>query len=184
MRNALLIPLTVLMLTACREQLTVRTPSPTQLASSAQAPLLTRSPNTAPSSQANIYRDDQLCFTIDIPSGWKAYGEPGGFASFTSSDSSASFRMSNVDLGVQPTLDQALANVRRGSLGNAIQNITSLTISDQPRLLISLTKAEYTTLALVITPPCGGSRHALFIAGTNADQTQMKAFVNQLHLIQ
>jgi hypothetical protein len=129
------------------------------------------------------YRDNRLCFAVEVDADWKTDGMPGGFASFAVGSGRAAFQITNVDLGSVPDLDGALAEVRRGAGGAYIQDIRAdLRVDDQPaRLVVFTSKFDYPFVALVIAPDCGDGRHALFISATGVDQAQFEAFLSRVH---
>lgn len=129
-----------------------------------------------------LYQDGQLCFHIEVPADWATDGALGGFASFASTASQESFRITNSDMGNDPTLEKALAELQRGSQGPHVQTVQNFTIGNQPALWITLApETDFTFVALVIAPDCGAGKHSLFISASRADQKQFQQFLSRLH---
>lgn len=151
-------------------------------------PLPTSAPTPTPSipsptvSEA-AYQDNRLCFTVTVPTSWQTDGVRGGFASFTPPDSQSLFRITNATSGDQMTLERALADLRRGSLGPSIQEVKEATVDGQPAVWITLAPdAQFSFVVLVIAPDCGDAQHALFISASRADQTQFEAFLRRVRI--
>jgi hypothetical protein len=132
----------------------------------------------------DIYQDNRLCFAVELPADWSADGVTGGFASFSPANNEQSFRITNVHLDDTPTLTDALAELRRGSLGHQIAAVREITVDHHPAVWVTVAPtADFTFLALVIAPDCGDGSHALFISATNANQAQFAAFLTYVQIL-
>lgn len=137
----------------------------------------------ATSVPSSTYADPFLCFTVEVPTDWKIDGMKGGFASFSVPDGLPSFNVSNVSLK-NPNLPEALANLRRGSLGSVIRDVRDITISNEPASLVTFNPGtEFTVVAIVIRPECHGGPGALFLASRNADEAQFESFLRRVELL-
>jgi hypothetical protein len=151
-------------------------------------PLPTRNPTpvsslSSPTVVEEVYQDDRLCFAVNVPADWQTDGVSGGFASFTPPNGQSSFRITNVALGTQPTLESALADLRRGALGSSMQEVKDTTVDGQQALWITLAPdAQFSFVVLLITPQCGDSHHALYISASRTDQAQFEAFLRRLRI--
>ncbi len=151
-------------------------------------PSVTAVPTPTPEGHASEYKDTWLCFAVEVPVGWIADGVPGGFALFMSETDQNSFNITNVALE-ETTLAQALAEVKRGSLGAYVQEVKDFTVDGRPALWVTLSpdnpdSSRIKLVVLVIAPDCGDGAHALFISTTGADQGSLEAFLNYVRFIQ
>lgn len=146
-------------------------------------------PPPSPPFVSTPYKDNQLCFTVDVPTGWVADGVPGGFASFKRAGTDLpafNFNITNVALGTEtPTLEQALEELRRGPFGTSIQEVKDFVVDGRPALWATLPSgAEFPFVVMVIAPDCGAGPHALFIAATEADREAFEAFLGRIRFFQ
>lgn len=141
-----------------------------------------------PETHALKYIDRQLCFAVDVPADWTSDGILGAFAWFGFREQEQlSFNISTDNL-VAPILEQALASVRRGSLGPYIQEVRDFTLSNQSALWVTFTPAPvadaFRFVVLVIAPDCGDRPHSLFIgAKPGAEREQFETFLSHLHFL-
>lgn len=145
-------------------------------------------PTLSPVADMQKYEDRWLCFAVEVPAGWIADGVPGGFALFMPETDQNSFNITNVALE-ETTLAQALAEVKRGSLGAYVQEVKDFTVGGQPALWVTLSpdnpdSSGIKLVVMVIAPDCGDGAHALFISATGADQGSLEAFLNYVRFIQ
>ncbi|HXF69198.1 MAG TPA: hypothetical protein VNK89_05285 [Thermoflexus sp.] len=148
------------------------------------SPSVTMAPTyTLEATNWTSYEDRWLCFSVQLPAGWKVDGVPGGFALFTPPTGQGSFNITNVHLP-DATLTQALADLRRGPLGASIYEVRDFTVDHQPALWVTFTpEAEFKFLVLVIAPDCGDGPHPLFISSTDADPKSFETFLNAIRFL-
>ncbi len=198
MSRVLLVVLTILLLSACapqppatatpsptpevEEEIVTSTPTPTSM----PQPSVTVTPTLSPEEPSlEKYEDNWLCFTVEVPAGWTVDGVPGGFASFTPGTGQLSFNIANVAFAKNPTLEQALDELKRGTLGPYIQEVKDFVVDSQPALWVTFAPGtQFQFVVLVIAPDCGDGPHALFISATGAEQGSFETFLNHIRFIQ
>lgn len=196
MRRSLLVILVGWLLSACAappsmtavSTFTPNADNSTIIATPTMRPVVNRV-STATSearSAKSEYRDNQLCFAVEVDADWETDGMPGGFASFALGTGQAAFQIANVDLGPVPDLDRALAEVRRGASGAYIQDIRAdFTVGNQVARLVTFAPgADYSFVVLVIAPNCADGTHALFISATGVDRQQFEALLGRVRFLQ
>ncbi|MFN3705914.1 MAG: hypothetical protein ACK4WM_07965 [Thermoflexales bacterium] len=166
-------------LTSYPDRLATSTPTPPPASSVPTAPI-----HTPEAANWTSYEDRWLCFSVQLPAGWKVDGVPGGFARFAPPSGQGSLNITNVALP-DATLAQALADVRRGPLGASIHEVRDFTVGNQPALWVTFAPgAEFKFVVLVIAPDCRDGPHPLFISATDADQKSFKTFLNAIRFLQ
>ncbi|HET89176.1 MAG TPA: hypothetical protein ENN99_00325 [Chloroflexi bacterium] len=187
MSKALLVTLSILLLSACMFQPTGKfAPTPTE----ADETVVTATPTSQLSASitptSTPYKDNWLCFIVDVPAGWTTDGVSGGFASFTISGADQpSFNIASVSLGQTPTLEQALDELRRGSLGPYVQEVKDFVVDGQPALWATFApEAEFQFVVMAIVPGCGDGPHALFISAAGADEKAFEMFLSHIRFFQ
>lgn len=84
----------------------------------------------------------------------------------------------------KPTLEQALDELKQGSLGPSIQSIENWVVDGEPAFLVTFVPgAEFSFDAMVIAPNCGEGRHPLFISARGADRKSFEFFLSRIRFI-
>jgi hypothetical protein len=135
---------------------------------------------SAPAEAA--YRDNQLCFAVEVAApDWTIDGTNGA-AWFTHNAGQARYNIS-VGHDPNPTLDLALDEVKRGALGHYMQGVEDITVSGQPARWVTFAEGtEIRYCVLVIAPECGEDTHTLFISARQAGREAFQAFLEQVRL--
>ena len=138
---------------------------------------------TMTSTSFSEYTDKLLCFSVTVPAVWVVDGSPSGFAAFAPSLPGPEFRIVNAAVAEKPTLEQALEELTRGSLGPQIQSIENWAVDSQPALWVTLADSEFQFDLLVITPACADGQHALFVSANGTDRKSFEAFLDWIHFL-
>jgi len=187
MSKALLVTLSILLLSACTFQPDRGVaPTPTEADEVVVTAISTSQPSASVTPTSILYKDNWLCFIVDVPAGWTTDGVSGGFASFTISGADQpSFNIASVSLEEAPTLEQALDELRRGALGPSVQEVKNFVVDGQPALWATLAPdTEFRFVVMVIAPDCGDEPHALFISAARTDEEAFEAFLSHIRFFQ
>jgi hypothetical protein len=109
-------------------------------------------------------------------------GGRGGFAAFGPKDQPR-INITNVSFSETATLDRALDDLKRGSLGPYIQSTEDWAVDGRPALWVTLVPGqEFQFVVLVIPRQCTASQHALFISAREMDRPSFEAFLKRVQL--
>ena len=138
-------------------------------------------PGTAEPAKAPVaHEDGHLCFVVEPPVGWAPDHSPGGAMHLTHAGETQ-FSIVNVDLGQEPTLRKALANLKQGSLGSSIREVKDASVDGLPALWATLAAgAQFRHVVMVVAPDCGDGQHALFISTEEADPQRLETWLGFL----
>lgn len=171
-RSLLFLILALFLLSSCTLQSPTTSDAPTVTPKPpTSSPTSIAIPTPNPSEPLTEYRDDSLCFVVEVPSSWMVDGTRGGFASFAPQSDQPMFNVSNVSLGESPTLDDAQENLQQGSLGAYVDEIKKVEIDKQAARWVTFTQeSEFQFVVLLIAPDCGDGLHPLFISAASIRQ--------------
>jgi hypothetical protein len=134
------------------------------------------------------YIDDSLCLAVNTPSSWKTNPEHSAFIWFEPGGGK-DFGIVNEGTLETPTLQDTLANVKKGSLGPFIQEIKNFKVGDRPAVWVSFAPGAemgYQFLVMVMAPDCGDGKHGLDISARGAekiDQETFEAFLQRIRFL-